>query len=586
MIRLPKQLQDSRFRFVPCRVADKHTIAEKGQSWKPFVTDFIGIAKHEGNVGVLGGNGIMLIDLDGFDRKETEQIKVILGETFTVETGSRRGFHLYYFCDTINKDIHLSEEPKKQIEIRAREKYVLAPGSIHDETKLEYAVVTDVPITSVAPEFIELLKKLYNAFKIDNKLYQLWRGEILNFPSRSEAEASLITKLYQERKFSDDEVLIVMDSSLNGKWHERRTDSTREDRIKHCHEFAEQHPLEEHPKEPSEEEEHQVFFEFNSLGIPQPVSWFIPKYIPSTGITIIAGYTGAGKSFLTEEMISAVINSRKVFNRFDIDSSRPVLLVDMENDHNILYERLNLLGGVPQDKLFVFGFNEWFDFDSKNTVNQLFKFIEEKNPGLVIFDTLRRTYSGDENDSKIISDLYRRILKPISKDRCVMLLAHNRKASNGRGGNEGDPLSEIRGTGDISGLATSVIMVKKSEDGTFLFKPLKLRPAMLASPFVIGVRHEGEKIQFEVLNDVAIKSEIEVIADKLFSWLKHNKKVHERIKTAEMTKYLLSEGHKDRNISAGIKLLSRQGWLPKIDRGWYQFKYGDDTVVNFLPDEK
>ena len=87
------------------------------------------------------------------------------------------------------------------------------------------------------------------------------------------------------------------------------------------------------------------------------------------------------------------------------------------------------------------------------------------------------------------------------------------------------------------------------------------------------------------MNDVAIKTEAELISDKLFEWLKHNKKPKEVLRTAEMQAAMIREGHNKRNISDGIKLLNSQGWLGRQSKGRWIFNYGDDTVVNFMPDE-
>lgn len=432
--------------------------------------------------------------------------------------------------------------------------------------------------------FLAMTIRLSELKNKDPKFFDLYsRGawETWGFPSRSEAEMSLCSILAYEG-FAFDEIKQIMEYSKIGKWQEK-PDSYKEMTISKAIQNASIRPKMEQKlfDEP-------LFKFFEEYGIPEPISWLIPRYIPYKGVTIFTGKPGCGKSFISEEIISAILNNRKVFNKLDVLNGRPIILIDMESDHSVLYRRLTGLGGIPPEKLLVFSFEGNFDMGNPSMTQLLVQYIEKIDPCLVIFDTLRRTYAGDENDSRVMNEIYKTVLQPISKKRCCLIIAHTRKGV--KNGSADDELSEIRGTGDITGLASSVIMVKKNEDKTFLFKPLKLRPAEMADPMVLRINvgnkeTKDETYQFEVLNDIAIKTEIDVIADKLFEWLKHNKKPMEEIRTKEMKEYLVSEGHNPRNITDGIRLLSNQGWLVKTQKGRYIFKYGDDTVVNFLPDE-
>ncbi|MFA4820330.1 MAG: AAA family ATPase, partial [Candidatus Aenigmatarchaeota archaeon] len=320
---------------------------------------------------------------------------------------------------------------------------------------------------------------------------------------------------------------------------------------------------------------------YEECGIPKPVEWLIPKYIPSTGIAILAGNTGSGKSFVSEEIISAIVNQRKVFGELEINGGgRPVILIDMENDHSILYERLQKLGGIPEKSLLVFNMEEAFSVEAPD---ELLNFIDELKPCLVIMDTLRRTYSGDENDSKVINEIYKTTLKPIAKDCCCLILAHNRKvgASNKSGGGS-DDLSDIRGTGDITGIATAVLMLRKNIDNTITIMPKKLRPAVLAEPFTVKIEDTGDKFIFRHLGTSENLGALMIgLSDRLLVWLKANVESMALVKTKEMKAAMKGEDASNRSTQDAINVLIGRGLLKRERVGVYRFMFGNATVGVF-----
>lgn len=529
------------------------------------------------------------------DIEEPERFEPIVKElnklpiTFSAFSTGSRGYHIHLiFNDLTNMDNNnvtlikdriikhfgcdVSKKSERNLIALEYEKHfktgnpkTIVLSQSRGENKLNLFLATTIKLKDVKdgnPKFYDLFV---------NGAWQKW-----GFPSRSEAEESLCSTLAIEG-FDFEEIYSIMQMSNVGKWQTAH-DKYKEITISKAIQLASSKSIitEELFTEP-------LFKFFEEYGTPQPVEWLVPKYIPAKGVCIITGRAGCGKSFVTEEMISAILNKRKLFNQMDIVQDQPVVLIDMENDHSTLYERLNKLGGIPEKKLLVFNaFELNFEITNKEMNKILLEKIDELNPCVVIFDTLRRVYSGDENDSQVINDVYKQFLAPIAKKRCCMVIAHTRKGM--KNATTDDDMSEIRGTGDIVGLASAVIILKPNPDETISVKPIKLRPAKLAQAFTIKITERDGKFFIEITNDIPIKTEIEVMADKLFEWLKHNKKPMETVSSKEMTGYLLSEGHNRRMVFRGITHLCQQGWIQRTARGYYIFKYGDDTIVNFMPD--
>jgi ABC-type dipeptide/oligopeptide/nickel transport system ATPase component len=362
-----------------------------------------------------------------------------------------------------------------------------------------------------------------------------------------------------------------MDGSKIGKWQEK-PDSYKRLTIAKALQLSESKII-----KTIDLSNEQPFKFFEDYGIPQPVSWLVPQYITDKGVTIITGRAGCGKSLIIEEMISAILNKRKWFNSLPIIQDRPIILIDMENDHSTLYERLQKLGGIPEKKLMVFNFELSFDIQTQFT-EFLMKEIEKLDPCMVIFDTLRRTYSGDENDSKVINDIYRNYLAPIAKKRAVIIIAHARKSMKGANNNIDDELSEVRGTGDITGLASATLKLTPNVDDTITIKPIKMRCAKKADPFNVRLIDKDNKFTWEMSKLIAERSEIEVLLDDLFDWLKHNTFEDSIITTNQILNAMKPLGNMERTIFRAIKTLDNKGILIKLKKGKYKFNFGNQNL--------
>jgi KaiC/GvpD/RAD55 family RecA-like ATPase len=406
------------------------------------------------------------------------------------------------------------------------------------------------------------LKEIINIDPKFNDLYCKGEWQKWGFPSRSEAEQSLCGILANQG-FKYEEIYAIMENNAVGKWQEK-PDSYKKMTIEKS--------LEKSVVIPQIEETMSEFpFKyFEEYGIPQPVSWLVSGYIPAKGVTILTGVTGCGKSFVSEEMICAILQNRKWFNELPIINKRPIVLIDMENDHSTLYDRIQKMGGVPANMLLVFSFDHNFDMTSELMVHYLKQIVEQINPCLIIFDTLRRVYSGDENDSRVINDMYKRVLMPLSRERCVLLIAHRRKG--GKNNDASEALDQIRGTGDISGLASSVIEIRKNLDETLTIIPRKLRPAKLCKEFNVKINNDNDKIKFEFMGSFSnILSEIDVVVDNIMQWCNANRTPECAIKTKEIVNEMRSLGHKERNIFSAVRILTAKGYLIKEQRGVYRY---------------
>ncbi len=126
---------------------------------------------------------------------------------------------------------------------------------------LNYEIVTkkkeniDVIKTKESPNafdrFIQLLEK-------DEKLKKLYNNKLINeFKSRSEAEISLITKLFQY-EFNELEINLIMETCLIGKWQES-PDAYKKTTMRKAFDFVKKHPKSIFSKE--QKKMHLLYYE-------------------------------------------------------------------------------------------------------------------------------------------------------------------------------------------------------------------------------------------------------------------------------------------------------------------------------------
>ena len=82
-----------------------------------------------GNYGVVGGFGLVIVDIDLPELKEI--VRERLPPTFTVQSPGSGGWHLYYLC-SLERPIRLRDKDGENIgDIQGSGKMVVGPGSIH-----------------------------------------------------------------------------------------------------------------------------------------------------------------------------------------------------------------------------------------------------------------------------------------------------------------------------------------------------------------------------------------------------------------------------------------------------------------------
>jgi len=160
-IELPKQLQNTDFRFIPLNAKSKVPIEKgwtDGKHYSYNDIEFENHLKQGGNYGILGAKGnLLIIDFD--DLNFQHEFAPKLPETFTVKSGSGK-MHKYFICDIPKTKAIRNEKGESLADILGAKKQAVAPGSIHPNGNA-YEVLEDKPIAFIRWSYIEALFSHY-----------------------------------------------------------------------------------------------------------------------------------------------------------------------------------------------------------------------------------------------------------------------------------------------------------------------------------------------------------------------------------------------------------------------------------------
>ena len=162
-MKIPKQLQNSIFRFILLKKKEKRPIELEWQTKNNYKFNDPKLIKHinsGGNYGIIGGGKNHLVIID-FDNKEVQE-KVIqnLPKTFTIKTGSGL-LHKYFFSDDSKSFKIFNEELETLADIQGEGKQVVGGGSIHPNGK-KYEIVDNTEIAFLSYSEIKANLMIYD----------------------------------------------------------------------------------------------------------------------------------------------------------------------------------------------------------------------------------------------------------------------------------------------------------------------------------------------------------------------------------------------------------------------------------------
>lgn len=233
--------------------------------------------------------------------------------------------------------------------------------------------------------------------------------------------------------------------------------------------------------------------------------WTVEKLVPEEGVTIISGAPCSYKTWIILMLAIEVSQGGLLFGQFPTKQCG-VLIVDEESGERGLRERLDVLELDESLPIYFLSFSD-FELDQLH-IDPILKHAKENNIGLVIFDSLVRIHSGDENDAGQMSRALRFLKKLNAKGVTVIVTHHNRKRGKGNNNNLSE---EMRGSSEISAFLDSHIAVEEKKSEEVTVQQPKLRQGKKIEPFKIkfvedengncSFAYEGETIEMKGKDD-------------------------------------------------------------------------------------
>lgn len=198
---------------------------------------------------------------------------------------------------------------------------------------------------------------------------------------------------------------------------------------------------------------------------PPPASWLLEGLVARGDVTLLAGASGLGKSWVTMGLTVATVEAHATFLGADLKAHGKVLYVDEENPEDVIYTRLKQLGLTSAGMANVrYLWNQGIRLDKEPE-----KLIDEAldfRPSLIVLDSLTRLHGKEENNAGDMADLFNNGIKPLARETgaAVALIHHHDKGANGP-----------RGSGDILAAADAGLDVYSGGPGAFRVKLSKSR---------------------------------------------------------------------------------------------------------------
>ena len=187
----------------------------------------------------------------------------------------------------------------------------------------------------------------------------------------------------------------------------------------------------------------------------------INGFVPSSGVMVLAGAPGTGKSFTALSWAAAIAEGSQWFGRQT--RKAPVVYV-LGEGYSAFGERITAwktTNGreIPEDLLFMDGAT--LGIDLKAPVEQLIAIFNLVKPGLIIFDTLSvLTRLDSENDNAEVSQVMSNVNKIAQGTGATAMVIHHTTKTSG----------SVRGASAFVGNSDTVVVAakEKNDNSTFL----------------------------------------------------------------------------------------------------------------------
>jgi len=210
-----------------------------------------------------------------------------------------------------------------------------------------------------------------------------------------------------------------------------------------------------------------------------PNKWLVQNLIPDNGITCISGEPKVGKSFITLDLIISIAKGEKFLGEFQTEKKR-ILLISKEDGERLIQDRCKTLDS-EEDRPIFFCTDQSVFLDNGTYTNLLIEKIREQKIDVLVLDSFRRMFKGDENSSQIISEVQNHLQVLLKEGISIIFIHHHGK----EGILKRKFAQKLRGSSDILAMLDSLLIAERKDAETLKITQEALRIAKPISPFII-----------------------------------------------------------------------------------------------------
>lgn len=384
----------------------------------------------EANIGIATGeqSGVFVLDVDGEQGeatiKDMESTFGKLPETYEVETS--RGRHLYFLQPSgIKTKSQASGQIGPKLDVRGDGGQVVAPPSIHPETKKRYSILRDVEV-AIAPDWLLKLVSIAHRKNLSDSLIP----EKISKGNRNAAMTRIAGQL-RRNGANASEMLAFMLQSNKLRFSPQLSET---EIVTIAQSIAKKDPARCLVDGKTNDAEFVV--SNASEGRDEPTTWRWPLFLPRGMLVGWGGDPGLGKSTMAYTVAAAVSKGAALPGDDGLEryETANVVILSAEDDKNkTIKPRLRVAGAdMERVKIISALTNGAAPVSFPQHLMQLTELVRETQAQLVLIDPLD-AFLGEDIDSHKNAEV-RRAIMPLAQiaetmNATIIILGHLNKSS-------------------------------------------------------------------------------------------------------------------------------------------------------------
>ena len=286
-----------------------------------------------------------------------------------------------------------------------------------------------------------------------------------------------------------------------------------------------------------------------------PTKWLVEKLIPEDAITILSAPPSSFKTWLILEIAGKMSKGEKLFGKYETKKAG-VLLLDEESGERQLSERFRKLRINESDNIHYQSLSG--RKLSSDYIEELVVYCRMNEIGLVVFDSLARFHTANENDATEMARVAEKFVDLKKHGIASLIICHTRK-SNGFNHNF-SANDSVRGSSDIVAMCDNHISIRRDNKKNYIvISQTKNRFDEECLPFMAKlVKDNSSSSHWEYLKDIDNeKSEWNKCLESVFELVK----LHQYSNQKQLIGYSKEEqlGLSEKKIRGALAELEGQG---------------------------